>query len=441
MASIVQLSPWAVSTKDRVLAYLPEDRPPRDGWQHGRVDSTPRDARLLTLSQASQSLAKAVNNGDLQRQIVQTVLELTQAETVLLILLAGNDIVIPEAAGRYGRHLQGLMIRATHSLNAQLCASVEVTTLSSSMITRLAEELFLPDGSLGTALIAPIAVQDGIAGGVLILHAQADAFDANTLELIQLTRRQISIAWENAELIRLLRDQAEKLQRSQDAMVHNARMATIGRLTASLAHEINNPLQSIIGSVELVLEHTDPDWPQRPYLSVAAEELDRVSEIVQRMVGFYRLDNRERRPTQINTLLQETIILAEKQLQRNHIIVIFDLEEGLPEITLAPNQLKQVFLNMILNAIDAMPEGGQLQIATGVNGDVTIHISDTGHGIPANQIDHIFESFYTTKPHGTGLGLSISRDIIEASGGRISVQSKVGKGTTFQIVLPVSHKP
>jgi signal transduction histidine kinase len=289
----------------------------------------------------------------------------------------------------------------------------------------LAAELLLTE-PLGSALLAPLHLRGVNLGTLVALHSVPASFDTGTLRSFQLLADQGAIALENARLIETLRAQADALRRSQDQLVHNARMATVGRLTATLAHEINNPLQSILGSVHFALEQLPANLPQRAYLELAANELDRVSEILRRMVGFYRQDDAARIATDINTLLQETLALAEKQLQRHHVAVITDLQDDLPPLSLAPNQLKQVFLNLILNAADAMAHGGRLEITTRADSQdrLEIRFNDSGPGIPPAELERIFEPFYTTKPNGTGLGLAISRDIVVAYGGSLLVDRK-----------------
>ncbi len=401
------------------------------------VELRQQNEQLWRLAEVSQSLNETIAETAMTQRMVQQMLELMQAETALLVVLDGEDLVITQAAGRYSNLLPGLVLPASDTLCAGTLQRRQFLTLDQGMRRQLADELLLADVP-GSCVLAPLHVAEKPLGLLVALHRQREKFDASILQMGQVWTHQAAVAWENARLIETLRTQTEVLQLSQDQVVHNARMATVGRLTAALAHEINNPLQSILGSVMFVLEEVAQDWPQRQYLELAATELHRVSDIFQRMVGFYRRDTGRLQPTFINDLIRETLVLAEKQLQRHHVAVITDLCPDLPAIPLPPNQFKQLFLNVILNAADAMPQGGQLQIITSDQEGEWLEVSfiDSGPGIPAAELGRIFESFYTTKPRGTGLGLAISRDIARAHGGDLLAESIAGQGSTFRLRLP-----
>jgi signal transduction histidine kinase/CheY-like chemotaxis protein len=409
---------------------------------HRRLQTVVADLRrqnekLWALTEANRVFGEAVGVADVEQILVQRALELAQAETALLIILDGDDLIVSRAAGRYGGLLQGLIFPAAGSFCARVAAGGEALTLNQATGGELAAELLLPEAP-GSAMLARLRARESNIGLLAVLHTLPGRFEAGALQSFQLLAHQGAIHLENARLIETLRAQADALRHSQDQLVHNARMATVGRLTAALAHEINNPLQSILGSVQFALEQLPADLPQRSYLELAASELDRLGDIVRRMVGFYRRDDDERLPTDINALVRETLALAEKQLQRGRVAVIASLAEDLPRVPLAPNQFKQVFLNLILNAAEAMAGGGNLQVVTRFDGkdQVEISFADNGPGIPAHELDRIFESFYTTKQHGTGLGLSISRDIVARHKGELLAESRPGHGAVFRVLLP-----
>jgi two-component system NtrC family sensor kinase len=188
-----------------------------------------------------------------------------------------------------------------------------------------------------------------------------------------------------------------------------------------------------------------PEHPQRAFLSIAQQELGRIARIITRMRDFYRPARAELTATSINVLLRETLELVQTHLRHGHIHAVATLNPDLPLTVAHADQLRQVFLNIILNACDAMPRGGDLRVTTQLlqvrpeaPPTIGIHITDTGMGIATEHLTHIFEPFYTTKAQGTGLGLAISAHIITQHSGRISVESEPGQGTTFTILLPVS---
>ncbi|HIE37868.1 MAG TPA: histidine kinase, partial [Anaerolineae bacterium] len=216
--------------------------------------------------------------------------------------------------------------------------------------------------------------------------------------------------------------------------------AAIGRLAASIAHEINDPLQAIHNSLHLAMMTQLPAEKQHQYLAMAQEEVERLIEIVQRMLDFYRPSKGGVVQTDVNQVLRNVLAIAGKRLQHGHIRVHTRLAKNLPPVSAVPDQLAQVFLNIVINAIEAMPEGGDLRAGTLLTEDggwVLVAFRDSGPGLTPEQISNIFEPFYTTKPSGTGLGLAISYGIVERHGGTIEVSSQPGQGATFIVRLPV----
>lgn len=408
-------------------------------WPHAALNSlTYQNHQWQTLMEIALALANAIGHARVEHTLVEGILELVKAETACLIFFEGEDLIISCAAGREQGLLRGLVIPARETVCARYAHRKESGILDERARQRCAEELLLLS-TPGSAVLAPLVRGETVSGVLAVFHSEPDSFDPFSLNMLQYLAQIGVNALSFALQVETLKTQSKMLQHSQDQRIHDARMATVGRLTAALAHEINNPLQSILGSVKFVLEQASPDFAHRVYLELAASELDRVADILQRMVGFYRRDTVQRQPTDLNALVRETLALAEKQLQRHHVAVITDLSPDLSCLPIAPNQLKQVFLNIMLNAAEAMPQGGRLYITTQqtqANG-VEISFTDTGPGIPEQEIGRIFESFYTTKPHGTGLGLAISRDIIQAHGGELEVESPFGQGATFRVWLPL----
>lgn len=229
-------------------------------------------------------------------------------------------------------------------------------------------------------------------------------------------------------------------KRLQAQLIQSEKMAATGRLAASIAHEINNPLQAISGCIDLAQATSDPEKIKR-YLALATTELERLAGVVRRMLDFYRPARAERVPVNVRELMEDVLLLSGKRLQHARVHVQTRWAEDIPYISGVADQLKQVFLNMILNATEAMPQGGTLDIRGQTvrdGGDwVVLSIADSGAGVSPQDLERIFEPFFTTKPDGTGLGLAVSHSIITQHGGRIIVDSAPGHGTTFTIWLPV----
>lgn len=231
-----------------------------------------------------------------------------------------------------------------------------------------------------------------------------------------------------------------KLHRTQEQLLQSEKLAAMGRLTSQLAHELNNPLYGIMNTLELMKTEIPPGNKRRKLLEMALSETTRLTDMLRKMLSFSKPDQEERTPVDINTILDEILLLHEKQFREMDIKIEIALAPGIRPVLGSKNQLRQVFLNMVSNARDAMAEGGTLKVSTAGNGNnVRIRIEDTGTGIRPENLDKIFDTFFTTKTdsaRGVGLGLSVCYGFIKDHGGDIRVESQWGQGTTFTIILP-----
>ena len=238
--------------------------------------------------------------------------------------------------------------------------------------------------------------------------------------------------------IHVLKDITGQKQ-AQAHLIQTEKMAALGRLAASLAHEINNPLQALRSGLSLLMGRQLGEEKRRRYLEIANREVERLIATVEQILNFSRPSAEQRERVDVNALLEETLALVGKQLQHARVTVRRSLAPKLPPVEAVTGQIKQVFLNIILNALDAMPDGGELSVTTGWDREqqaVWIAFTDNGIGISAEDLPHIFEPFFTRKGGGTGLGLTISYGIVERHGGRIEVESQIGQGSTFTVFLP-----
>ncbi|MBU1167974.1 MAG: PAS domain S-box protein [Proteobacteria bacterium] len=238
-------------------------------------------------------------------------------------------------------------------------------------------------------------------------------------------------------------DMARRLKHTQNLLLQSEKLASMGRLTSLIAHEVNNPLYGIINTLELLKSEVPPENKKRKILDMALGETERLSEMLRKMLSFARPDPEDRQLTDINRLVDEILTLHRKQFIEKNIRIKTRFEKGICLVPASKNQLRQVFLNMITNARDAMAEGGVLTINTTCH-DNSVHIiiSDTGVGISEENLGRIFDTFFTTKDDvkGVGHGLSLCYGFIKEHGGDISVESEVNKGTIFTIILPLSQE-
>jgi two-component system NtrC family sensor kinase len=231
-----------------------------------------------------------------------------------------------------------------------------------------------------------------------------------------------------------------ELQKIQQALLQSEKLAAMGRLTSQIAHELNNPIYGIMNTLELLKTEIPPESKRRRILELSLSETQRLSEMLRNMLSFSKPEEEKRRPIRINELVEGILLVMEKQMRESNIKVETSFDDEIPEVMASTNQMRQVMLNMIKNAKEAMPKGGTLTVRTSREDNrVMIHIQDTGMGIPEEIRNKIFEAFFTTKQKvkGVGLGLSVCYGIIKDHSGEIKVESEEGEGTTFTISLPI----
>lgn len=302
-----------------------------------------------------------------------------------------------------------------------------------------------------TGMIAPLKYGGKTHGLIMLVRSEID-YDHSHLRLFSGIGKQATLAIQNAELYKLQQNYAlhleemvnartAELESAQQMLIRSEKLASVGRLAASIAHEINNPLLPI----RINLEHMREDLHHDGKIDVedikrTQESVERISRIVNRLLEFTGKRQQDKSTLQvldINEMLENVMSLNQKFFQQEDVTLVAYLKE-IPLIQGNKDQLEQVFMNLILNAKAAMERGGTLTVSTYIqNEQIYIEFSDTGHGIPEDMLESIFEPFVSTKEDGTGLGLFISFGIVQNHNGVIEVASQLGKGTTFTIRIPI----
>jgi PAS domain S-box-containing protein len=285
----------------------------------------------------------------------------------------------------------------------------------------------------------PILWGDRLLGVVNVTDDTPRSFSAADVALLERFAPLAAAALENHRLVGDVQAQMDKLKRAQMQLIQAAKLAAVGELAAGVAHELNNPLTSVLGFTELLLHTPTFDDRTRADLETVASQARRARDIVRNLLDFARQTKPQRLPADVADLLHRTLELIRRHLEGSGVAIEEEYAPDIGLLDLDSGQMRQVFLNLISNAAQAMPRGGKLKLRIARQGDeVAISVSDTGYGIPPEVHDRIFDPFFTTKPagQGTGLGLPISLGIVQEHGGRISVESQVGQGSTFTIWLP-----
>jgi signal transduction histidine kinase len=293
--------------------------------------------------------------------------------------------------------------------------------------------------NVGSAILEPLLVRESMKGVVLVSRSEPSPWSREEIELANALTGQAALAIENALLYREAQDAVRHLQRAQYGMMRAERMAAVGTLASSLAHEVRNPLNSI--NLQLVLlsrRVAKLDEVMRGELSdlvdTAHREIARLDGLVEEFLSLSSIDQLSLTEESPGDIVHELLDLMAPVTTERGIILSEAADPSLPDVRIDREKIKQVLLNLARNAVEAMPHGGSLKVTTRlVNGSVVISLSDTGSGIEPG-LD-VFGFFKTTKPGGTGLGLPISRRIVEAHGGSLTYESEPGKGTTFSVIF------
>lgn len=332
-----------------------------------------------------------------------------------------------------------------------------------ALVYRSGEPILLPgndDGSeivarleragLSSAMVAPLRHHGRLLGMLGVAVGDQRRLSDSDLRMLRSIGEQAALAVRNAQLYAELQSYAQtledkveqrsrELQAAQAELIRAEKLAALGRMAAGIAHEVNNPLQPILNCLEVAIEDTENgERPDTEVLRVAEREVQRIKSIVSRLLDFARPSNSEPAAVDLQELINEVLLLTAKQLERSGVRVTTQLNYA-PVISGNATQLKQVMLNLVLNAMEAMPDGGDLVIELYPERDgVVIRLQDTGVGMDEETVAQIFDPFYSTKREGTGLGLAVTYGIIEGHGGTIQVDSQPMQGTTFTIWLPAA---
>ena len=292
---------------------------------------------------------------------------------------------------------------------------------------------------LDCKLCVPLISREELVGILCLGSKKTDLrFSDSDLEFIFVLADHLTVAVENAILYENQKSINAKLRRTQRQLVQSEKLAALGQLSASLAHEVNNPLGIIKNYLHILSQSSEESGENRSNIKTIQEEVNRIARIVRSLLDFSRPEKEDRALLDLSTILKECVSLIEKELVTKKIKIDHDISADLWAVMGDKDQLKQVFLNLLMNSRDFTPEGGEIKVrARNTDSAVNIEFSDTGAGIAKENLSRIFEPFFTTKDEGkgTGLGLWICYGIVQRHGGTIQAKKR-SQGTSFLISLP-----
>ena len=395
-----------------------------------------RNRELAALDEINRAITASLDLDEILASALDGLSSLIEADALAILLddEESDHLIIEAGRAPDGVELRGQTIQEVDpSLRAALSDSR--STLRTSITSGIWNETL--NHSPLDLLCVPL-LQENQAIGAMLVAARPGLLNRQHTHLIEHIAATVVIAVDKARMYQNLEAFAEEIERSQNRLIQAEKMAAVGRLTASLAHEINNPLQAVQNSLHLAAHQGLDKSKRQNFLNMAQNEVNRLIQIVRRMLDFYRPSSATQ-SLDLNRPIQDALAIARKRIEQSHIEVKTRFASNLPPIQGTSNQLTQVFLNIVINAIEAMPDGGKLWVGTTYREDahqVIAAFRDTGPGIKPEIRPHLFEPFHTSKPTGTGLGLAISYSIIERHSGKIAVENVPDGGTAFIIRLP-----
>jgi signal transduction histidine kinase len=386
------------------------------------------------LKELSKEIASVIDLKQLLTLIVVGIAKIIKADKVSMLIREEPD-------NWYG--LMGKYGNKTHQISS---VSMKIDGIFTNYLT-IHGELIITDEIINddiknalnkfeTAICVPIIGKSGLIGIINIGDKLSeDAYTQEDLELFATIANQAAVALENAKLIKNEKDMLTKLEQSE-------RLASLGRFAAGIVHEIKNPLVSIKTFLQVFGDQDEDQEDKQELAELATQEIVQIEGLLNNLLNFAKPSPPDFAFENIMKLLKETIQLIKPEFNLKKIkLQIINDTQSIPKVMIDKYQIKQVFINLIFNAMQAMPEGGSLVIRIThdrENNRLIIRFTDNGYGVSEKELNKLFDPFYTTKPGGTGMGLAVSYNIIKKHEGEIRVTSEPGKETTFKVILPIS---
>ncbi len=399
--------------------------------------------RLAVYSEVGRALTFSLDVNELLNAIMDAMMECLPAERGFLLLVDRESGEMVPRVARQRRDTGTAQEKATisrHILEKAVNERVTILTADAMSDERFQEVASVRDLRIRSAVCAPLFHQENVLGVIYLDTTSAThVFTETDVDFVAGVASQAAVAIENARLYTDLRGAYDELQAAQQQLVRSEKLSTIGALSATVAHDMINittPLQPLI---DIMLRDADVDAESE---EAVRRQTKRLSALAERLMSFSQSETTELAPADINAMVHSTLALLNTEFNHKSVKLNTNFAPGLPPVMADENQMERVFLNLCINALEAMDEmeGQALEIRTFQDADeVVVSIADNGPGLPENLTEDIFEPFYTTKEHGTGLGLFSCRRIVQNDhNGVIEYESVPGEGTTFFVRLPVA---
>lgn len=422
---------------------------------HLNVELRQRIKQLMAIQETGKAILSVLDLGQLLDVIMNILSSVCKIHRALIMLVNEEEGYLEyiHGLGFYGEipeeiknykvsldRLSNILVRVTNTGRSEYIPDVE-----SSKLRR--ENIILTYGKPTSAYVVPLITRSKVIGVIATDAVDSEGVPKETRETLQVFAPQIAIAIENARLYSRLQEQMVELKRSHALLSRTEKFSFLGNLAARLAHEIKNPMTAIGTFIQLLPAKYEDEEFRRDFHKIAMEETERVNNLITELLDLVKPKESKFEFSDLNSLIEKMILLVSPQTNAKKIDVIRQLDPQIDQTWIDAEKMKQVFLNLLSNAVEFTPEGGKIQVSSrkciekGKAESICIEIKDSGVGIPPSNVDKIFDPYFTTKHRstmhdGTGLGLFIADQNMQDHGGAIEVKSKVNEGTTFVLTIP-----
>lgn len=404
---------------------------------------------LIAIAKIAELTTTTLDSSEILKEIVKITSEIMKVDVCSIYLYNETDdmLVLESTIGLNTDAIGRVRIKVGEGITGRVAKQRRLAAVSD--VTKDKRNIYIPitkEEDFRSLMSVPLKFSNELIGVINVQTKKPRIFKNHERHLLKAVAHQISGALRNARLYANLLSATRERELTQERLIQSEKMAALGRLSATLSHELRNPLAGLKGASQLLLKKTHKHDERAPYVMLILEEVDRLGRIVDDLIHFAKPQEIHIDAIDANKIIEDILLLTSHELDAKHITVHRRLSK-LPPISADSDKFKQVAVNIILNAIEAMPEGGELIVSSGViknaieNKDIaTFQFRDTGYGIPDGLFDKVFEPFFTTKPTGVGLGLAVCKAIIEQHRGKIILKNSDSGGLIVTIEMNIDSR-
>ena len=406
---------------------------------------------MLALTKIGELVTMPLDTSEILKQVVAITAGIMKVDVCSIYLYDPSDnmLVLEATIGLRDNAVGNVRIKSGEGITGRAAKQGRIVAVRD--VTCDKRNIYIPitgEEAFHSILSVPLKFHNENIGVINVQTKNPRTFQKNEKQLLKTIAHQVSGLIRNSRLYESVLAAKKELEETHERLIESEKMAALGRLSATLSHELRNPLAGLKGASQLLFRKTGDNDERKQYVNLILEEVERLGKIVDDLIHFAKPKVLQYNFIDANKIIEDSILLHSEDFSQKKITIRKRLSK-LPIIMADGDKFKQVVVNVLLNAMDAMPDGGELLVSSSVTLNeqidkevATFQFKDTGHGIPDDILAHVFEPFYTTKPDGVGLGLAVCKSIIEQHGGSISIQSGKQKndssGTLILLEIPIN---